>query len=240
MLARGGGALVQRRRPYWLRPATEGGGNADAGPTAVAKQLQADVALDFEPLAAQDLTLSDVVKSAEVAGGGRIIDVRTGYSSTFTDSEGEQAPDEVRRMLLVIKPDELAAGAELLGRSGEVILDLPAPALDRETGDRGIGALREEALRAPERVLFALRREQEPPDGIGRENPFAGRGRDDPLLVTVHPSSVLALRDDGTAFPLLTEETIREDAANLDAFRSVGVEIKAFTTAESALPIPGS
>lgn len=219
-----------------------GGSSADDQPdetraslTGVAKVLQGSLALDYEPLEVQNLSLTDVAKQSDIVGVGKIVDVRLGYETRFLTEDGDVAPDSVRRMFIVIQPDELAAGADLLGKSGEVLLDVPAPAVNRDTETRGVDELKTSAVEAPGRVLFMLRLEPAPTKGTLTADDYAGRAEDDPLFLTTHPSSFLGLGDDGVAFPLLTTEKIEGEPMNLSAFEGVGVDIKSFDVVESNL-----
>jgi len=64
---------------------------------------------------------------------------------------------------------------------------------------------------------------------------FAGRERDDPLLVPRHPASVLGINEgDRVAYPLLVAEQLAPSEGNLGALAALGAEIDEFKTAGPA------
>jgi len=191
---------------------------------AVAAELQSYVGGDFEHLDDLGLTLADVASESEVVGTGQIVDIREGYK------EGGAL-----HMFLVVEPDRLAAGAPLLGRSNEVLVDRIAPPLNHATGNRGIGELRAAAVAAPERVAFMLT--PTPPSIYeNASDKFAGRDEDDPIFQPTHPSSLLALDEKaGVAFPLTTEEQLENAAGNVDFLTKLGAKIDRFSARSGAL-----
>lgn len=196
--------------------------------------MQRSASFDFDTLASNGESLRDLVKQSAVSGTGRIVDVRLGYQLKLGAGGPEAEADYLQRMFVVIKPEELLAGKDLLGSSGDVLVDLPAPAVDVTTGDRGIAQIRSDAVRSEAQVAFMLTPEAPPVTDAARVNEFAGREDDDPLLVPVHPSAVLGV-EDGAAFPLLTTEKLQESQANLGALGDLGAKAGRFTTVKSQI-----
>lgn len=176
---------------------------------------------DFTSLAAADLSLEDVEREARIVGIGRISDVRLAYE----DDDGLQ------HMYIVIEPESIEKGSDDLGTSGEVLIDEIAPPLDVQTGDRGLDQLREQVTASPERVAFLL----SPAPDVDSDQ---GKATDDPVLEAAQPSSVVAINEDtGVAFPLLTDEKIRNSAENLGPLDELGAEVDRFAKGSSELAV---
>lgn len=191
--------------------------------------IQSYTSLDYDHLDTLGVTLRDVAAGADidaerfgysrldadVVGIGRIVDVRLAYSSALD------------HMFLAVKPDRLSEGADLLGESGEVLVDVIAPPIDRATGSRGIAELRQAAVASPDRVAFML--SAVPPEGNPSDE-FAGRATDDPLLRPTHPSSFFGLDEQArVAFPLLADEKLENVPGNVDPLRDLGAKIDRFS-----------
>lgn len=204
----------------------------------VAAELQSNVHLDFDHLDDLGLTLRDVAAGAgtaprfgayrveaNVIGIGRVIDVRLAYKEA----------DGLQHMVVVIEPDQTTADGDLLGESGEVLVDEIAPPVDRETGSRGIAELREAFVSAPERVAFMLA--PVPAEAMGNpDDQYAGRSADDPLLRPAHPSSFFGLDESArVAFPLTTDEKLEDVPGNLDPLRELGADIDRFARSDAPL-----
>lgn len=202
-----------------------------------------NVLSEVPPLSSKDITLEELEAGTEslnteplksdVIGIGKVVDLRLAYKEVFKN-EGDGSTDEIQHMFLVVEPDTLESGAELLGESRQVLIDVIAPPIDRKTGDRGLDELRNVLVGAPERVAFFLSAS----DIADRDNPadvFAGRSEDDPLLVPTHPSVVLALDEEArVAFPLLEFGRLEAVPGNLAYLRSLGAEVDRFASGESA------
>jgi hypothetical protein len=194
----------------------------------VAAMFQRQVALDFDPLAAQGKSLSDVLASSALAGRGQIIDARLGYSiehGVFTDG----TRDLERRLLLVIEPEELTKGQDQLGSSGLVYVSVPwSDAYDLE-------AFKASATSTSDQIVFLLT----PVVFESWQNvvdEFAGRENDDPVYWSTHPSSLLGVDSAaGVAMPILTDEVIEPTPANLDLLDSLGAPVNSLTTAPAAI-----
>lgn len=187
----------------------------------LANQIQINRATEFEPLADRGWTLGDVAKASALVGIGRIVDVRLSY---------EEAPEQesVEHMFLVVKPDRLAKGEELLGSSGEVLIDEFPPQVNHLGERPGWDELREAALNSTGRVVFML--SPSPPSWYADSpNPYEGRAVDDPIFIPTHPSSLLAI-EAGTdaAFPLETDENLEEVPGNIQAMESLGARVERF------------
>ena len=190
----------------------------------VAAVFQSISALDYEPLAAEGSSLEDVARQSDVVGAGRIVDVRLGYTETIGGGEAS----ELQHMLIVVEPDRVTTGTDLLGQSGRVFVDQAAPPIDAETGTRHVEELRAEAVASQERVAFMLDRV---PDGA-LDNPtdeFEGRSKDDPLLWATHPASFLAADEaEKVAYPLLVDESIQTTDENLRPVHDLGIDVERF------------
>lgn len=196
-----------------------------------ARTLQLAAVLDYDELAATGSTLDDVAVKADIVGIGRIVDIRLGYREQIGVGGPESQLEELQQMLVVIDPEKLAKGSELLGSSGQVFLDRAAPPFDLQTGDTGIEELRDAAVNSQERVAFMLAVKPPPSEGTARLDEFEGRAPDDPLLWPAHPSAVLGL-DEGSAsaYPVLTTEDIADTSQNLAPLNALGAEVDGFST----------
>lgn len=180
--------------------------------------------LDYEPLETVG-SLRDVLVMSDVAGVGRVTDIRLAYGEALGGGEAEV----LQHMFVVLEPEQLAKGGSLLGESQEVLLDQPAPPADAETGTRDLESV-EAGLVDAGPVAFLLNVK---PPGTVREyvSEFDGRNPDDPLFWPAHPSSVLMVdEDERRAWPLLTDELVADSPANLGAMADLGFEIESFST----------
>jgi hypothetical protein len=196
-----------------------------------ASALQRVTVYEHDPL--DELgTLQTVSEQSQVVGVGKV----TGVQSAYAVSHGKLAdgsPDLDEHMLLVIEPQELAQGSELLGPSGLVYVDhYASPA-------QPISEIREDAVGTEDRVAFFLT-EVDYPSEVELVDEFQGRTTDDPLLTPTHVSALLGINEaDREAFPLLTNELLEGSDENLEALNELGADVDGFTTA-SGKPDPES
>jgi hypothetical protein len=194
----------------------------------VASMFQHFVVFDFDPLAATGQSLNDVLESSAVAGRGQIVDARLGYSiehGVFSDG----TRDLERRLLVVIKPEELSKGQDQLGPSGLVYVSVPwSDAYDLETFKASVTSTSDKVAFFLTPVVFESWQKV--------VDEFTGREKDDPVYWSTHPSSLLGIDSaNGVAMPLLTDELIEATPANLEAMDSVGAPLSGFTTAPAAI-----
>jgi hypothetical protein len=215
--------------------------------SGLAAEIKGYSLLDFDHLADQGLTLSNVADASDLVGIGRIVDVRAAWKEV-EPNPGGGSPDELLHMYLVIEPDRLARGGELLGRSGEVLVDEIAPPVDRKAGDiaeqqrDAIAAIREATVGSPERVAFMLSSwppgsSVVPPPPVEEvvTDEFAGRKSDDPVFAPTQPSSLIVLDErTGVAYPLTTDEKFDESPGNLDALEQLGAKVDHFAGGSDA------
>lgn len=196
----------------------------------VAATLRASSSADYEPLAAQGLTLREVaVEQAEIVGIGRIVEVREGYQEVDRFKSG--FVDYYPHLLLVIEPERVTKGADLLGESGLVMVEANHPYLSREESleEKAFEQLRDAVAGSDERVAFML--DRMPRDAMGDEivNEFAGRSTDDPLLWPSVPSSLFGLDEKrGVAFSMTTDEVPQDVAGNVGPLQALGAEVDQF------------
>lgn len=196
--------------------------------SGLASNLQATYAAEFEHLADQGETLRDVVASSTVAGTGRIVDVRLAYTEPPVQGG-------VEHMLLVIKPNELASGAEVLGTSGHVLIDAFPPQVNHEGVRPGWDQLRNNALNSQGQVAFMLT--PTPPSWYEKSpDPYEGRATDDPIFVPTHPSAFFGFDEtSGVAFPLMSDENLQEVSGNIETMKSLGADVDRFAVADESV-----
>ncbi len=215
-------------------------GGADQPDAELAGLLQKSVSYDYYTLEEEGFTLTDVAAKADVVGVGRFVDVRPGPQHKLPGGTPEEE-EVLSRVLLVIKPDRLSEGAGLLGKSGLVFIDQPAPSVDAETGSTGISELKEAAVASPDRVAFMLTIEPPPFEGTQLVDEFAGRSEDDPLLELTHPTSLLSLDEtQRIASPLMVAEEIADKAANVKPIADLETNIDGFSTEQAGQIATGS
>jgi len=186
----------------------------------VAASVQQTVAYDFDSLAKTGDDLSDIEARAELVGSGEIVDVVEGYTvdrGTFADGVRDLEP----HVLLIIEPSEISEGETLLGESDLIHIDQPASAgIDIEGMSDAVSG---------EGDLVAFFLTEVGPDGDNVEDEFAGRSSDDPLFFPTQLSTFLGVDPaSDRAFPIFSDENLRESAANLEAMAAAGVEVDGF------------
>jgi hypothetical protein len=217
-----------------IGPDDRGGGQADATLRDVAATIQASSAADYEHLADRGWTLQTVAADqAEIVGIGRVVEVREAYREVDRFASG--FVDYYPHLLLVIEPQRLAKGADLLGDSGLVMVDIQHPYLSRDQAleARALEQLRNAVASSDERVALML--DQKPRAAMGSEivDEFAGRAPDDPLLWPAHPSSLFGLDEErGIAFSMTTDEVPDNVGGNVGQLRELGATIDRFGRAD--------
>lgn len=195
---------------------------------------------DYTPLADRGFTLQDVVdgfetqggapRRADLVGAGTVTDLRWGFSEVLKFDDGSDA--RMRNMYLVIDPSIVSTGDDLLGDSGEVIVELSAPPSiqgDPEASQNRLEPLRE--IIGQEVAFFLV--ETDPREIVNADTDIedvdAGRQEDDRLFVPASPGTLLGV-DDGRAFPLLSNEQFENRDENLSLLRQLGLDVNEFTT----------
>lgn len=196
-------------------------GAATASLRDLARRLQEQTHYEFTSLKEQGSSLTDVARSASVVGLGRIVDVREGYRFDLGPlTDGGRAYE--RYMLIVIDPEKLLKGSDLLGTSGLVYVARPwSPAFPIERMRTGLSE-------AAEKVVFILTPAQL---GSGLVDEYAGRQQDDAVFQPSQASTLLGVDlQRKIGFPLMTDELLDASAPNLDAVARVGAPVERFTT----------
>lgn len=228
----GGGTCVLLRDSH---PQPEG---AHADPQAFAAAFQRYSVSEVSSMNELGATLPELadgvaVQSDEidgdVVGSGTVTDLRLAYAETFANP-GDGSTSELRHMYLAVDPRTVTQGRESLGQAGEVLIDLPAPPVDRRTDDRGLDEMRGAIVGS--RVVFVLD-ESRPGDAAAQDesiaDPAAGRSAAEPIFAASFPSTLIAV-EGGDAFPLLTDEVIPASRPNLRFLEAVDVDADQFVS----------
>ncbi|MCZ7534625.1 MAG: hypothetical protein M5T61_00925 [Acidimicrobiia bacterium] len=202
-----------------------GGSGGDGSLVALANTIQRHTSASYIPLTSWSGSLED----SDVVGVGTIVDVRAGM--TFVQGKYDDGTDILDpRMLLVIEPTRLVEGAELLGASGQILVQQNrSSAVPLDDVARTIDG-------AQDQIAFFLREMIVPIEmGDAIRDEFAGRASDDPVFTPVYASALLGVQGT-TAFPLLTgEELVLTDDAR-QVLGSLGVEIDGFAVVKLGTP----
>jgi hypothetical protein len=185
--------------------------------------------LEFDKLNQSQPALMKALRNSDVAGIGRLVDVREGFSVGLGADSVE--PAEFQYALLVLDPDGLVKGeADQFGPSGLVFVAVPYVG-----GTDRIAAAASAAGSASEDVVFFLESSRIP--GVGKNhadaaqpilNEYAGRGETDPIFEPVHPALIFGVDlDRAQAFQLLAEDPVEPNAENRRVLRVLGVDTNA-------------
>lgn len=216
----------------------------DGGPwhAGFATEMQRYSTFEYTPLTGFGTTLPEVAADGlesggqryvpDLVGAGEVTDLRLGYQAVQSNP-GDGTEDVLQHMYLAVEPTGVLAGRE--PDSGEVLVDLLAPPIDRETGSRGVEELREDVIGGE--VLFMLTAETVgaslASDEELRDEDVGRPSTSEPVYRPLVPTLLLG-RDPESKLvaPLLTDEVIEDDRANIEfAERAFGSEVAGFTSA---------
>jgi len=218
--------------------------DASPEPRQFASEFQKFAAFEVIPLSELNLTLWEVADGAriqsdsiegDVVGAGTVVDLRLAYAESFENS-GDGSTSELRHMFLVVEPETLVNEDAETERSSNILIDLPAPPVDAQTGDRGLDELRDSILGSE--VAFILT-ETTPEKAAADDEEIIDAPSGDSggsIFQPALPSTLIAV-DEGSAFPLLTDEELADSRSNIGFLEDVGVEADQFVTSdEMAIP----
>lgn len=217
-------------------------GGADTRPaqapsaSTFAREYQRYSAFDLTPMSEAGVSLVDVAGGTsfggepvdgDLVGSGRVTDLRLGYAEQFTNA-GDGSTSELRHMLMAVEPSRITEGEDRFEGREVILIDLLAPPVDRETGDRALGELAEAIVGSP--VTFILS-EVKPQDAAADDERIvdeqSGRDSGEAVFAPTLPSTLLGVEAE-TAFPLITDEKIDNSKENLEFLESTGAAAKQF------------